>query len=135
MGDDISVRTSLMRPLLLIERIMDEIKKALSYTFAHSGEDKSLNMSAKSLASLMVQTNALVSIEVAVNLCSLSISEINYRIRNGRFPAPLNLSLDNSDPIYAFRIRDIQRWLNSPSEYYRTSKDGSTRAPKPGKEL
>lgn len=96
---------------------MDELKKALSYTFAHAGENTRLQMSAKNIASLMVQTNALISIEVAVNLCSLSISEINYRIQNGRFPEPLNLSMEPSDPIYAFHIQDIQKWLNSPSEY------------------
>jgi predicted DNA-binding transcriptional regulator AlpA len=75
-------------------------------------------MNASSIASLMLQTNALISIEVTVNLCSLSISEINYRIQNGRFPEPLNLSMEPSNPIYAFHIQDIQKWLNSPSEYY-----------------
>lgn len=70
------------------------------------------------MASLMLQSNALVSLETAVQLCSLSIQDINFRIREGRFPPPQNLSLDSRETKLAFRVRDIQKWLNSPSEFY-----------------
>ena len=97
---------------------MNDISKSLSKAFASSGDNQVGHCEANVLASLMLQSNALVSLETAVQLCSLSIQDINFRIREGRFPPPHNLSLDSRETKLAFRVRDIQRWLDSPSEYY-----------------
>lgn len=102
---------------------MNDISQNLSKAFAKSGDSQVGHCEANVLASLMLQSNAFISLETAVQLCSLSIQDINFRIREGRFPPPQNLSLDSRETKLAFRIRDIQKWLNSPSEYFTSQSD------------
>ena len=96
---------------------MDELKKGLSHTFAQSGNEIDLDFDAQVLASLMLQTNALISIKTAVQLCSISRQEIDRRVNNGTFPPPMKLSSDEKSIRKAFRICDIAQWLKSPKEY------------------
>lgn len=122
MGNEFAVHFPYLQ-IRLEGATMNDISKSLSKAFATSGDSQISHCEANVLASLMLQSNALVSLETAVQLCSLSIQDINFRIREGRFPPPQNLSLDSRETKLAFRVRDIQKWLNSPSEYY-TSQSG-----------
>lgn len=72
---------------------------------------------AQVLASLMIQSNALVSVKTASKLCSLSRQEIDRRVHKGTFPVPEKLSARENSIRKAFRIRDIQEWLANPTEY------------------
>lgn len=117
MGDEFAVHFPYLQ-IRLEGATMNDISKSLSKAFATSGDSQISHCDANVLASLMLQSNALVSLETSVQLCSLSIQDINFRIREGRFPPPQNLSLDSRETKLAFRVRDIQKWLNSPSEYY-----------------
>lgn len=112
---------------------MDEFKKGLSYTFAHCGQSKTASFTDYSLASLMFEANAFVTVETAIQLCSLSLEDMNYRIRNDRFPVPLDLSLDDA-PVFAFRIREVAKWLDAPHEYYVPSSSTDRDMLKPGLE-
>lgn len=84
---------------------------------------------ARLLASLMLQSNALVSIKTAVSLCSISRQEIDRRVHSGTFPAPIKLSGEEKSIRKAFRINDIEEWLADPSGY-QVSNHLSTNAPK-----
>lgn len=95
------------------------------HTLAKIFEEKSLNSvgnsrpnyEARLVASLMIQTNALISIKTAVKLCSISRQEIDRRVHNGTFPIPIKLSGDEKSIRKAFRINDIEVWLLDPSSY------------------
>ena len=113
---------------------MDELKKGLSYTFAQSGKTMIASFDDYSIASLMFESNALISVETAIQLCSLSLEDMNYRIRNGRFPCPLNLSLNDTTQVLAFRIREIAKWLEEPHEYYVPASNTASDMLKPGLE-
>ncbi|WP_086930238.1 helix-turn-helix transcriptional regulator [Agarilytica rhodophyticola] len=68
-------------------------------------------------AALMLQTNALVSIKTVTKLCSLSRQEIDRRVYNGTFPKPQKLSKQDNAIRKAFRLHDIQIWLDDPHNY------------------
>ena len=68
-------------------------------------------------AALMLQTNALVSIKTVTKLCSLSRQEIDRRVHNGTFPKPQKLSKQDNAIRKAFRLHDIQIWLDDPHNY------------------
>ena len=84
---------------------------------AKSGNNGRPNFDARLMASLMLQTNALISIKTAVKLCSISRQEIDRRVHNGTFPLPIKLSGDEKSIRKAFRINDIEVWLADPSSY------------------
>ena len=87
------------------------------------------NFEARLMASLMIQSNALVSIKTAVSLCSISRQEIDRRVHRGSFPEPTMLSGDKKSIRKAFRINDIEEWLVDPSGY-QASNHSPEHAPK-----
>jgi len=100
---------------------MDDIKNLLRDNFSQSGQnkevDKRADFDAQLVASLMIQSNAFISIKTAAKLCSISRQTIDRRIHDGTFPIPEKLSSEDNAIRKAFRIKDIQQWLNSPLTY------------------
>lgn len=68
-------------------------------------------------AALMIQSNALIPIKLAVRLCGISRQEIDRRVHNGTFPTPTKLSDQSQSIRKAFYLRDIQAWMENPREY------------------
>lgn len=68
-------------------------------------------------ASLMVKSNALIPIKLAVRLCGISRQEINRRIQRGTFPKPRKLSGRENAVRKAFYLRDIHEWIKNPHMY------------------
>ncbi len=96
---------------------MEDIKNLLSESFSKSGQNQNVDFEAQLVASLMIQSNAFVSIKTAAKLCSISRQTIDRRIHQGTFPVPEKLSSEDKAIKKAFRIKDIQQWLNSPLTY------------------
>ncbi|WP_028582091.1 helix-turn-helix transcriptional regulator [Desulfogranum japonicum] len=68
-------------------------------------------------ASLMIQSNALIPIKLAVKLCGISRQEINRRIARGTFPKPQKLSGRHNAIRKAFYLRDLHEWIKNPHMY------------------
>ena len=68
-------------------------------------------------ASLMIQSNALIPIKLAVKLCGISRQEINRRIARGTFPKPQKLSGRSNAIRKAFYLRDLHDWIRNPHIY------------------
>lgn len=68
-------------------------------------------------AALMIQSNALIPIKLAVRLCGISRQEINRRIERGTFPNPKRLSSRKDSVRKAFYLRDIHEWIKNPHTY------------------
>ena len=68
-------------------------------------------------AALMIQSNALIPIKLAVKLCGISRQEIDRRIHRGTFPRPRKLSGRRRAVRKAFYLKDIQEWLRNPHSY------------------
>ena len=68
-------------------------------------------------AALMIQSNALIPIKLAVRLCGISRQEINRRIACGTFPRPNKLSSKKKSIRKAFYLKDIHEWLKNPHIY------------------
>lgn len=73
-------------------------------------------------ASLMIQSNALIPITLAVRLCGISRQEINRRIVRGTFPKPQKLSGKRNAIRKAFYLRDLHDWIKNPHSYSASSK-------------
>jgi len=71
-------------------------------------------------AALMIQSNALIPIKLAVKLCGISRQEIDRRIHNGTFPKPRKLSGRKRSMRKAFYLQDIHEWIRDPQSYGRT---------------
>ena len=76
-----------------------------------------VHFNAQVTAALMIQSNALIPIKMAVTLSSLSRQEIDRRVHNGTFPKPEKLSGEEKAIRKAFRLQDFQEWLLNPTEY------------------
>lgn len=68
-------------------------------------------------AALMIQSNALIPIKLAVRLCGISRQEINRRIARGTFPKPRKLSRRGNAIRKAFYLKDIHEWIKDPHMY------------------
>jgi len=68
-------------------------------------------------AALMIQSNALIPIKLAVKLCGISRQEINRRIRCGTFPLPRKLSRKKNSNYKAFHLKDLHDWIKNPHMY------------------
>jgi len=68
-------------------------------------------------AALMIQSNALIPIKLAVRLCGISRQEISRRIARGTFPKPRILSSHKKAKRKAFYLKDIHEWIKSPHTY------------------
>ena len=74
-------------------------------------------------ASLMIQSNALIPIKLAVRLCGISRQEIDRRVQAGTFPQPTKLSRRKEATRKAFYLKDIHAWIKNP-QMYRQPKHG-----------
>jgi len=68
-------------------------------------------------ASLMIQSNALIPIKLAVKLCGISRQEINRRIARGTFPKAKKLSSRRNAIRKAFYLKDLHEWIKNPHMY------------------
>ncbi|MBT2970519.1 MAG: AlpA family phage regulatory protein [Candidatus Thiodiazotropha sp. (ex Ctena orbiculata)] len=68
-------------------------------------------------AALMIQSNALIPIKLAVRLCGISRQEINRRIARGTFPKPRKLSGRRNSIRKAFYLKDLHEWIKNPHMY------------------
>ncbi len=68
-------------------------------------------------AALMIQSNALIPIKLAVRLCGISRQEIDRRVNNGTFPKPTKLSGRKKATRKAFYLKDIHDWIKNPHTY------------------
>ena len=68
-------------------------------------------------AALMIQSNALIPIKLAVKLCGISCKEINRRIARGTFPKPRKFSGRNSTIRKVFYLKDLHEWIKNPHTY------------------
>ncbi len=68
-------------------------------------------------AALMIQSNALIPIKLAVRLCGISRQEINRRIARGTFPKPHKLSRRKNSIRKAFHLKDLHDWIKNPHMY------------------
>jgi len=72
-------------------------------------------------AALMIQSNALIPIKLAVRLCGISRQEISRRITRGSFPKAHKLSGHKNSVRKAFYLKDIHEWIKSPHTYRQDS--------------
>ncbi len=72
-------------------------------------------------AALMIQSNALIPIKLAVRICGISRQEIRRRIARGTFPKPRILSSHKKAKRKAFYLKDIHEWIKSPHTYRQDS--------------
>ena len=96
---------------------MDELGKTFASNSKKRHVEDNIYFEAQLVAALMVETNALVPIKTASKLCSLSRQEIDRRIHKGTFPAPKVLSSEDNAIRKAFRLRDLQNWIDAPADY------------------
>ena len=68
-------------------------------------------------AALMIQSNALIPVRLAVKLCGISRQEINRRIARGTFPKPHKLSSRENAIRKAFYLKDLHAWIKNPHTY------------------
>lgn len=67
------------------------------------------------MASLLIQLDAFVSIEAAEIITTLD-KTTQYRERcAGRFPKPVNITAKGRRK--AYRLKDVKEWLNNPLQF------------------
>lgn len=96
---------------------MKELGSAFSNISSNRNIDDNISFEAQIVAALMVETNAFIPIKTAAKLCSLSRQEIDRRVRIGTFPEPQVLSSEDNAMRKAFRLHDLQSWIDAPTEY------------------
>jgi len=94
-----------------------DLSESFNRSPTRAGNSLGLDFEAQVMASLMIQSNALISIKTVAQLCSISRQEIDRRIHIGTFPKPLKLSGEKKAIRKAFRLQDILEWLDVPSKY------------------
>ena len=85
------------------------------------GKSIKANFEAQVTAALMIQSNALIPIKLAVRLCGISRQEINRRVARGTFPKPQKLSNKNNAIRKAFYLKDLHEWIKNPHTYLQES--------------
>jgi len=75
-------------------------------------------------AALMIQSNALIPIKLAVKLCGISRQEIDRRVHAGTFPQPTKLSRRKGATRKAFYLKDIHEWIKNPKMYRQPEYNG-----------
>ena len=68
-------------------------------------------------AALMIQSNALIPMKLAVRLCGISRQEIKRRIVRGMFPKPTVFSSRRSKSRQAFYLKDLHEWIKNPHTF------------------
>ena len=81
--------------------------------------DKNLkaDFSAQVTAELMIQSNALIPMKMAIRLCGISRKEIERRILRGIFPKPRIFPRRGSKSRKAFYLKDLHEWIKNPHMY------------------
>ncbi len=82
-----------------------------------AGKSIKKDFEAQVTAALMIQSNALIPISLAVRLCGISRQEINRRIARGTFPRPHRLSNRKNAIRKAFYLQDLHEWIKNPHSY------------------
>jgi len=82
-----------------------------------NGRSIKADFEAQVTAALMIQSNALIPIKLAVKLCGISRQEINRRIACGTFPKPQKLSNRHNAIRKAFYLKDLHEWIKNPHMY------------------
>ena len=82
-----------------------------------NGKSIKADFEAEVTAALMIQSNALIPIKLAVRLCGISRQEINRRIARGTFPKPYKLSNRKNAVRKAFYLKDLHEWIKNPHMY------------------
>lgn len=82
-----------------------------------NGKSIKADFEAQVTAALMIQSNALIPIKLAVRLCGISRQEINRRIARGTFPKPHKLSNRKNAVRKAFYLKDLHEWIKNPHMY------------------
>lgn len=82
-----------------------------------NGRSIKADFEAQVTAALMIQSNALIPIKLAVKLCGISRQEINRRIDSGTFPKPHKLSNRKNAVRKAFYLKDLHEWIKNPHMY------------------
>ena len=82
-----------------------------------NGKSIKADFEAQVTAALMIQSNALIPIKLAVKLCGISRQEINRRIARGTFPKPQKLSGRRNAIRKAFYLKDLHEWIKNPHMY------------------
>lgn len=82
-----------------------------------NGKSIKADFEAQVTAALMIQSNALIPIKLAVTLCGISRQEINRRIARGTFPKPRKLSRRKNAIRKAFHLQDLHEWIKNPHMY------------------
>ncbi len=82
-----------------------------------AGKSIKKDFEAQVTAALMIQSNALIPIKLAVKLCGISRQEINRRIARGTFPRPYRLSSRKNAIRKAFYLEDLHEWIKNPHTY------------------
>lgn len=68
---------------------------------------------AQVIAALMIQSNTLIPIKLAVRLCGISRQEINRCIARGTFLKSRKLSRRGNATRKAFYLKDIHEWIKN----------------------
>ena len=82
-----------------------------------NGRSIKADFEAQVTAALMIQSNALIPIKLAVKLCGISRQEINRRIARGTFPKPHKLSNRKNAVRKAFYLKELHEWIKNPHTY------------------
>lgn len=82
-----------------------------------AGKNIKEDFEAQVTAALMIQSNALIPIKLAVRLCGISRQEINRRIARGTFPRHHRLSNRKNAIRKAFYLEDLHEWIKNPHSY------------------
>ena len=77
------------------------------------------NFDAQVTAELMIKTNALIPMNLALRLCGLTHLEIEKLIIRGLFPKPRVFPCKNGTSKKSFYLNDLQEWMNNPHVYVR----------------
>lgn len=90
------------------------------------GKSIKADFEAQVTAALVIQSNALIPIKLAVKLCGISRRGINRRIRCGTVPAPRKLSQKWNSNYKAFYLKDLHEWIKNPHRYHQSTQQEVT---------
>lgn len=91
---------------------MDEFLKSIH------GRSIKQEFDAQVTAELMIQSNALIPMKLAVRLCGITRKEIDRRILRGLFPKPRVFHRRKGGPRKAFYLMDLHEWIRNPHMYF-----------------
>ena len=82
-----------------------------------AGKSIKEDFEAQVTAALMIQSNALIPLSLAVRLCGISQREVTRRIACGTFPKPHKLSKRRNAIRKFFYLKDLHEWIKQPHTY------------------